>query len=305
MQYSLMTEPQMGGTYSQLLGFARFAEESGMVSFARSDHYGTPSGAHHPTLDAFTTLGGLARETSRVRLCVLVSPVTFRHPAVIAKAAATVDEMSGGRLDLGLGTGWMEREHQDFGLDFPPSQERFARLEEALGYLRAAFTGEKFAGRFYRLETPEVLPRPQGVRLIVGGSGPHRTPTLAGRMADEYNQLVTAEPLAPRLEVMRQAAQEAGRDPAAVEVTMMGQVVTGRSESEYREVLAKRAAARSLDPAEYEQRLAAAGVPHGPSSQVRETLAALEEAGVTRFYLQWLDLSDLDGCRRTVEAVLG
>ena len=132
-----MTEPQLGGSYQDLLDTARWAEDHGLAAFARSDHYywsGEPTDAN----DAFTTFGGIARETSRIGLVVLVSPLTFRHPAVIAKAAASLDEMSDGRFDLGIGTGWMELEHEVFGLPFPDWSERFARLEEALPYVQAA-----------------------------------------------------------------------------------------------------------------------------------------------------------------------
>lgn len=303
MKFSVMTEPQLGGTYQDLLAVARFAEQAGMVSFARSDHYHWTDGTPRDATDAFATLGGLARETSTIRLCVLVTPVTFRHPAVIAKNAATIDQMSGGRLDLGVGTGWMEAEHEALGLPFPPRAERFERLEETLGYLEAAFGSGQFTGMHYRLET-DVRPKPIGTRIVLGGTGPRRTPTLAGRWADEYNHIVAPlSDIRPKIEIMRGAAEEAGRDPDRIEVTMMGRVLTGRDPTEYRRNLEEAAGRRGEDPTALETRLADAGVPLGPPERIGEAFARLAEAGVSRYYLQWFDLSDLAGLEATWEAV--
>lgn len=302
-----MTEPQIGGTYDDLLAAARWAESAGMVSFARSDHYYAGREPRPDATDAFVTLGGLARDTDSIRLCVLVTPVTFRHPAVIAKSAATVDQMSGGRLDLGIGTGWMELEHEVFGLPFPSWAERFERLEEALGYVSAAFGPDpaRFDGTHYRLNG-EIRPKPEGSRIIVGGTGPRRTPTLAARYANEYNHFVgTPEEIQPKLEVLRSAARDNGRDPSSIEVTVMGAVVTGRTDAEYRDALARGASARGLAPEEWEARLTEHGVPVGPAPAVRERLQALEAIGVQRFYLQWLDLGDRDGLAATFEALTG
>jgi F420-dependent oxidoreductase-like protein len=307
MDFALMTEPQLGGTYDELLAAARWAEAAGMVSFARSDHYYSGRDPRPDATDAFVTLGGLARETERIRLCVLVSPITFRHPAVIAKSAATLDQMSGGRLDLGIGTGWMEAEHDAFGIPFPDWAERFDRLEEALGYLQAAFGPDpaRFEGAHFRLEA-EVGPKPVGIRIVVGGTGPRRTPELAARHADEYNHFLDApEVIRPKLDVLRAAAVEAGRDPGSITVSVMGQVVTGRTETEYRQALERGAAARGLEPEAWAERLRGHGIPVGPAAAVREELAALAGIGVDRFYLQWLDLADLGGLSATFEAITG
>jgi alkanesulfonate monooxygenase SsuD/methylene tetrahydromethanopterin reductase-like flavin-dependent oxidoreductase (luciferase family) len=305
MRYSLMTEPQLGGTYDQLLELALWAESEGMVSFARSDHYYANREPRPDATDAFATLAGLARETTSIRLCVLVSPITFRHPAVIAKNAATIDQMSGGRLDLGVGTGWMDLEHDAYGLPFPPWSERFERLSEALPYLRAAFDEGhgSYSGEYYSLDA-HVEPRPSGTRIIVGGSGPVRTPTLAGTHADEYNHLSTpASTLAPKIEIVRRAAEEAGRDPDAIEITVMGQVITGRDEADFRDRVGQAAAARDTEPKELLDRWKTAGLPVGPPDQVAETMADLERVGVTRYYLQWLDLDDRDGLEMTWSAL--
>lgn len=295
-----MTEPQLGGTYDQLLAFARWSESDGLASFARSDHYYSGRQPRPAATDAFATLAGLARDTERIRLAVLVTPVTFRHPAVIAKTAATIDEMSGGRLDLGVGTGWMEAEHTAFGLPFPPWSERFSRLEDALGYLAVAFSGGSHTGPHYQLEA-EVLPRPGGIRLIVGGRGPTRTPALAGTHADEYNHfLASPEELAPKIATMREAA--AGRP---VTVSVMGGTVVGRTDAEYAENLAAVAKSRNTTPEELKKSLDAEGAPHGTPAQVAEALARLEAVGVDRWYVQWLDLADLDGFARTMQVVRG
>lgn len=305
MRFSLMTEPQIGGTYDDLLAAARWAEAEGMVSFARSDHYYSSREPRPHATDAFATLAGLARETSTIRLCVLVSPITFRHPAVIAKTAATIDQMAGGRLDLGVGTGWMELEHEAYGMDFPGQSERFERMEEAALYLRAAFSADDavFSGRHYRLDA-QVLPRPVDTRIVIGGSGKRRTPTLAGEAADEYNLFVSPpEQITPRVRVMREAAEQAGRDPQAVEVTVMGPTLTGRDEAEYRENLEAAAARRDAEPADLERRWTEAGIPLGPPDRLAETLAALESAGVQRWYLQWLELADRSKLPAVWEAV--
>lgn len=302
MELSAMTEPQLGGTYHQLLAMARWSQANDLASFARSDHYYTTRQPTPEATDAFATLAGLARDTDHIRLGVLVTPITFRHPAVIAKTAATIDQMSAGRLDLGVGTGWMKAEHTAFGLPFPPWKERFARLEEALSYLRAAFEGQDaaFQGEHYTLDAT-VRPQPRGIRLMVGGRGPVRTPTLAGTHADEYNLfLAPAEEIAPKVQVMRDAAK--GRD---VMVSVMGGGIVGRTDTEYRERLAKLAASRGKTSEEIETTFVAEGVPMGTPSRVAETLAALEAVGVQRWYVQWLDAADLNGFAATIEAIRG
>ncbi|MEX2278875.1 MAG: LLM class flavin-dependent oxidoreductase [Acidimicrobiia bacterium] len=305
MRYSLMTEPQLGGTYDQLLELALWAEAEGMVSFARSDHYYSSREPRPDATDAFATLAGLARETTSIRLCVLVSPISFRHPAVIAKTAATIDQMSGGRLDLGVGTGWMDLEHDVLGLPFPEWSERFERLSEALPYLRAAFEDDhaSVSGNFYSIDA-EVRPRPTGTRLVVGGSGSVKTPTLAGTYADEYNHFpASADELAPKIEVLRRAAEVAGRDPEGIEVTIMGPVITGRDEADFRQRLARAASERDVEPDALLERWTKANIPLGAPERVRETMATLERAGVDRYYLQWIDLEDREGLETMWAAV--
>ena len=297
-----MTEPHLGGTYQQQLDAARWAEAEGLVSFARCDHYMSGDDPTPDATDAFAVLAGLARETSDIRLCVLVTPITFRHPAVIAKNAATIDQMSEGRLDLGVGTGWMELEHQAFGMPFPDWPERWARFEEALDYLDAALgdSPADYEGRFYQV-AGDIKPKPTGIRLVIGGSGPRRTPRLAGARADEYNFFICPPDQArDKIEVMRAAAGD-----RQVEATVMGGAMVGRTQSVFDERLAAAAARRGITPVELEQRYVNNGFPIGTPERVAETIASLEEAGVDRIYVQWLDLDDLDTMKDTVDIVRG
>lgn len=297
-----MTEPHLGGTYAQQLEAARWAESEGLVSFARCDHYLSGSDPTPEATDAFAVLAGLARETSDIRICVLVTPITFRHPAVIVKNATTIDQMSGGRFDLGVGTGWMELEHNAFGIPFLDGRERWSRFEEALDYLDAAFGNDpaKFDGSYYTLDA-NVRPKPTGIRIIIGGGGARRTPTLAGKRADEYNFFsCPADTARAKISVMRAAAGE-----REVEATVMGPALVGRDQTAYRERLARTAAQRGISPEDLEKRYADNGIIHGTPKQVAEMVAALGGAGVQRIYVQWLDLDDLDGMRDTVSIVRG
>lgn len=297
-----MTEPHLGGTYDQQLRFARWAEAEGLTSFARCDHFLSGGDPTPEATDAFAVLAGLARDTEDIRLCVLVSPITFRHPAVLAKNAATISQMSGGRLDLGVGTGWMELEHESLGIPFPDPGERWDRFEEALDYLDAAFSDGhgSHQGEYYSLDA-DVKPNPEGMRLVIGGSGPKRTPTLAGQRADEYNiMFCPAEEARSKVEVMREAAGD-----RSVEVTMMGGPLVGRDEGSYRERLESAAARRDIDPQALERRLRDRGLPLGTPAQAADTVSALEDAGVERIYVQWLDLDDFDGMAETVEVMRG
>jgi alkanesulfonate monooxygenase SsuD/methylene tetrahydromethanopterin reductase-like flavin-dependent oxidoreductase (luciferase family) len=300
MKFALMTEPQLGGTYDQLVNAARRAEAAGLDGFARSDHFYWSGDKAMPATEAFATLGGIARETQHIRLTVLVTPITFRHPAVIAKAATTLDQMSGGRFDLGVGTGWMDAEHEAYGIPFPESNERFLRLTEALQYLRASFSGTEYAGQFYGTRA-NALPRPTGLRMIVGGSGPRKTPALAGRFADEYNHFVnTPEVLAPKVELMREEADKAGREADKIMVSVMGPAVVADDERELGRLLAEGARMRNIEVAELRRRWDTNGVPYGTVDQVMERLGKLAEVGVSKYYLQWLYLDDTEGLDRFI-----
>ncbi len=295
MEIGLMVEPQIGGTYARLLELAQWAEAEGFDAFARSDHYLSSGPPPHVT-DALTSFGGLARETSRIRLTVLVTPITFRHPAVIAKSAGTLFEMSAGRFELGVGTGWMELEHDAFGMALPPMGQRYARFEEALRYLWAAFgrTDGGFDGEHYTLADIDVRPRVgQDTPIVIGGSGEKRTPTLAGRYADEYNVFTMAKrPLDARLAVLREAARRAGRDPDTIKVSMAVNPIVAADESEHRAILAERAAGRDLDVDQYVAILDERHIPHGTDDRVASQFAEIASWGVGRVYLQQFSALD-------------
>jgi alkanesulfonate monooxygenase SsuD/methylene tetrahydromethanopterin reductase-like flavin-dependent oxidoreductase (luciferase family) len=292
----------MGGTYEDLLRAAVLAESEGLHSFARSDHLAWSRDPTPDATDAFATLAGLARDTTTIRLCVLVTPITFRHPSIIAKNAATIDQMSGGRFDLGVGTGWNRFEHEALGLAFPGSSERWERLEDALDYLLAAFGDGpgRHDGPFYSLDL-DVKPKPAGIRMIIGGGGPRRTPRLAGARADEYNFFVCPPDEArAKIETMRDAA--GGRK---VEATMMGPVTIAGSDRELAERLVAAAGRRDITSDALVARWEKAGVIFGTPGQVRDKISAFEEAGVERIYLQWLDLSDHGGLLEMLGLVRG
>ena len=297
MELGLFVEPQMGGSYRRLVELAQWAEQQGLAAFARSDHY-LAGDASFPATDALVSYGGLAVETERIRLVTLVSPITFRHPGIMAKSASTLDGMSGGRFTLGVGTGWMESEHAVFGLDLPPMKERFERLEEALAYIRASLSGGgSVVGSHYTLKEAEILPvASDGFQIVVGGGGPKKTPRLAGTFADEYNMFVTdAATLEARLSVMHGAATAAGRDPASILVSFAGPGLVYATEDEHRAALAERGARRDMSPGEYATFLDDRLVPHGTKERAGETIARLEELGVGRYYVQeFAALEDVD-----------
>ncbi len=311
MQFGLMTEPQLGMSYETLLELATWAEAAGLDAFARSDHYSFMDVEAPHATDAFATLGGLARDTNRLELVVLVSPITFRHPGVIAKTAATIDEMSKGRLRLGLGTGWMEEEHANFGLEFFDQNERFERLEEALAYMHHAFgrTPGPFHGEYYRLEETEVHPRPVGtLPIIVGGQGPKRTPRLAGTYADEYNFVPqSGAEVTSRITAARVAAEKAGRDPDALLISTMTAVVAGTDQANFEEILGRIAAAdpfgRSSEEiaTSYRER----GRPIGTPDEVQATVAHYAELGFDRIYVQHFGPYETDLLHDVFKALRG
>jgi alkanesulfonate monooxygenase SsuD/methylene tetrahydromethanopterin reductase-like flavin-dependent oxidoreductase (luciferase family) len=291
MTYALA--PQTSGDYDSVLDSAHWAERNGLEALALPDHYlmtTDESTAAVPAFDAFAQLAALARETTVIQLSVLVSPITFRHPAVLAKTAITIDHLSEGRFALGLGTGWLEREHAVFGFDFPPIGVRFAQLEEALAYVRAVFddTQPGFAGNSYRLEPVVTAPRPQGpLPLVVGGTGPHATPRLAGTYANEYNCYpAPIEEFAARVDRARRAAVEAGRDPDQLLISSAGAVLAAETQGDFEQLLTSSAAEADMTVDELEAHLERRNTPRGTFDRVAEQLAAMAAAGMRRFYIQ-------------------
>jgi alkanesulfonate monooxygenase SsuD/methylene tetrahydromethanopterin reductase-like flavin-dependent oxidoreductase (luciferase family) len=303
---------QTSGTYDDLVRHATWAEEVGLAVFAVPDHYlmalGESAGVV-PAFDALTQLGALARDTRSIELSVLVSPVTFRHPAVLAKTALTIDHLSGGRFSLGLGTGWMQREHEVFGLPFPSTAERFARLEESLAYIRAVFDGGQpgYVGDVYALEATPTAPRPlDRIPLVVGGTGSIKTPRLAGVYGDEYNCYpAPVEEFRIRIDRARHAAKDAGRDPDALLISSAGAVLAAPTQSEYQELLHASAIDAGMEVEELEAHMNQRNTPRGTFEQVAEQLAALAGAGMSRFYLQRSPDFDHDAAANLIGAITG
>ncbi|MFF5055251.1 LLM class F420-dependent oxidoreductase [Micromonospora sp. NPDC000663] len=295
MELRIFTEPQQGATYDQLLAVARCAEDAGYGAFFRSDHYlkmGDVSGDPGPT-DAWTTLAGLARDTSRIRLGTLMTAATFRLPGPLAITVAQVDQMSGGRVELGIGTGWYAEEHTAYGIPFPALGERFDRLEEQLAVITGLWetpAGERFRydGTYYPIVDSPALPKPvQQPRppILLGGMGPKRTPRLAARYADEFNLPFASVPdTVAQFDRVRAACAEIGRDPAQMIWSNALVLCCGRDDAE----VARRAAAIGREPEE----LRANGVA-GTPAEVIDTIGRYAEAGSQRIYFQVLDLSDL------------
>ncbi len=246
MRFALMTEPQQGMSYEDHVAIARRAEAAGFETFLRSDHYQSfPGPAGRPTTDAWAVLAGLARDVSRIRLGVLVSPVTFRLPGVFAKTVMTVDEMSGGRVEVGLGAGWNEEEHRRHGVPFPPIDERAGMLEEQLAILHGLWgepDGWSFEGRHYRLEDALFAPRPTGgtgpgrPRIVVGGDGSPRSMRIAARWADEFDLTgATPERAAERFGRLDETCRALGRAPETLARSVMVGVLVGRDADEVRD----------------------------------------------------------------------
>ena len=226
MQLRIMTEPQQGATYDDLLAVARESERLGFDAFFRSDHLQRIGGGDPGpgSTDAWAVLAGLARDTTRIRLGTMVSSATFRLPGPLAITVATVDAMSGGRVELGLGSGWYAGEHEAYGVPFPEVAERFDRLEEQLAIVTGLWStpvGERFtfSGQHYQLADSPALPKPaqDPLPLVIGGKGKRRTPALAARYATEYNvPFDTVDVTAECFDRARRACEEAGRDPATL-----------------------------------------------------------------------------------------
>jgi alkanesulfonate monooxygenase SsuD/methylene tetrahydromethanopterin reductase-like flavin-dependent oxidoreductase (luciferase family) len=245
MRFALMTEPQQGLTYDEILALARTAEAAGLEAFLRCELYGSLAGAEDgPNTDAWATLAGLARDTSTIRIGSLVSPVTFRVPGSFAKVVTTVDEMSGGRGEVGVGAGWNDEEHSELGCPFPPLRERYDQLEESLAIIHGLWTepdGWNYPGQHWQLRRSHLRPRPtfSGERhphLILGGEGGPRLARLVATYADEFNR-TSASPDNVRgaYARVRAACEAADRDPDSVVLSAMVGVLVADSESEMRD----------------------------------------------------------------------
>ncbi|HEY4465261.1 MAG TPA: LLM class F420-dependent oxidoreductase [Streptosporangiaceae bacterium] len=295
MKLRIFTEPQMGATYATQLKVAQATEELGFDAFFRSDHYLTMAerpGLPGPT-DSWVTLAGLALQTSRIRLGTMVTAATFRLPGPLAISVAQVDEMSGGRIEFGFGTGWFGEEHAAYGIPFPSVGERFDRFEEQLAIVTGLWetpVGETFSfdGRYYQVADSPALPKPaQRPRppVILGGAGAKRTPRLAARYADEFNMpFHSVADSAAGFGRVRDACTAAGRDPSSVTFSAAQTVCCGKDDAE----VARRAEAIGQRPED----LRANGIA-GTPAEVVDRIGEWANAGAERLYLQVLDLSDL------------
>lgn len=296
MDLRIFTEPQQGATYDDQLRLARTAEDSGFGAFFRSDHFVAMGreGLPGPT-DSWVTLGGLARETSTIRLGTLVTSVTFRHPALLGVSVAQVDQMSGGRVELGLGAGWFAAEHAAYGIPFPDARGRFDLLEDALEIITGMWAtpeGQTFdhAGRVVTVQDSPALPKPvQQPRppIVMGGGGKKRTPALSARFADEFNMAFpTIEDTVAQFARVDDACRAAGREPSDLLRSVALVACVGRDEAGVR----RRADAIGRDVDE----LRASGLAGTPAEVVERLGQWREQTGAERYYLQMLDLSDVE-----------
>ncbi len=295
MELRIFTEPQQGATYDDLLAVALRAEELGFGAFFRSDHYlgmGT-EGLPGPT-DAWITLAGLARDTSTIRLGTMMTSATFRHPGPLAIAVAGVDQMSGGRVELGFGAGWYEQEHTAYGIPFPSTGERFDRFEEQLAVITGLWAtppGERFSfdGIHYPVQDSPALPKPVQIPrppVLIGGLGKKRTPALAARYADEFNlPFVDEATTRAQFDRVRAACDAVDRDPDSLAWSNALVLCCGATEEEFRQ----RARAIGREPDELRENGLA-----GSPQEVVDKLGRYAALGSGRAYLQVLDLADLD-----------
>lgn len=300
-EIALMIEGQNGLNWSRWQRIARAAEDLGFYGLFRSDHFTNPDPPDLDALELWISLAWLASHTRRLIFGPLVTPLSFRHPVLTAWMAAAVDDLSGGRLILGLGAGWQVREHEMFGFDLLPPRERFLRFREGVEVIYRLLRSAKpvdFQGRFFQLKGATLRPRPQrpgGPPLLIGGNGLRQTLRIAARYADEWNAvLVPPERFRMlNMQLNEYLAQE-GRPPEQVRRSLMAGLVFGRDPEEVR----RKRSGRSEDA------LRARGVLVGTPSEIREQIENLGEAGVERLMIQWLDLDDLEGLEHLARAVL-
>ncbi|HEX6230522.1 MAG TPA: TIGR03560 family F420-dependent LLM class oxidoreductase [Actinomycetota bacterium] len=312
MRYSLMLEGQEGVTWDQWLRIAHACEALGFEGLFTSDHYLSVVRVREPgSNDAWTLLGALAARTERLRLGTMVSPVTFRLPTVLAKAATTVDRISGGRVDLGMGAGWWDQEHRTHGFPFPSTGERFEMLEEQLEIVHGLWSEEVFSfeSRRYAIEGCRFLPKPvqrPHPPIIVGGKGGPRIARLVAAWADEFNRVGgTPEEVGEAFARIRDAVDAAGRDPSSVTTSFMTWVFVGRSEEEWK---ARVEVARSMDPTAGPSEAYLEDISRdcivGTVEQAVDRMNAYARAGVQRFVLNHGLFDDLDQIQLLAEEIL-
>ena len=285
----LMIEGQMGINWPRWQAIAQAVERAGFAGLYRSDHFTEPSGPHLDALELWTSLTWLATNTARISFGPVVAPVSFRDPRIAAWQAAAIHGLAPGRLRFGLGAGWMEREHEEWGFDLLGLDARFQRFAEALEIVTRLLrsTGPvSFSGEFYELDGAELVPNPvsQGtLPIVIGGNGQRRTLPLAARFADEWNGVyLSADGFRERSRLLDDLLRDVGRQPGEVRRTLMTRVIFGKDEDQ----LTERLAGESADA------LRAKGQIVGTAGQIPAQLREMEAAGVQGVMLQWVD--DLD-----------
>jgi F420-dependent oxidoreductase-like protein len=301
MEVAIMIEGQNGLTWQRWMRLAQAVEDLGFAGLYRSDHFTNADPPNLDSLECWVSLTWLASHTRRIEFGSLVTPVSFRHPVFTARMALQVDDLSGGRLRLGVGAGWQVREHEMFGFDLLPERERFARFEEGLQVMTRLLKSDtpvSFEGKYYHLREAVLLPRPKragGPPLVIGGNGIKRTLPLVACYADEWNGLfLPAEKYQELSRILDTYLVENERDPQAVKRSLMTNLYFGRSQAELRDQL------QGQSPED----LRAKGFLVGQAGEVVETLGRLEQAGVQRVMLQWLDLDALDGLEAFAKSVV-
>lgn len=301
LDVAIMIEGQDGLSWPRWQRLVRAAEDLGFHGIFRSDHFTNPQGPVLDALELWASFAWLAGNTQRIAFGSLVSPVSFRHPVITAWQASSVDALAGGRLRLGLGAGWQEREHEAFGFDLLDTDARFARFEEALEVITRLLRRNEpvnFDGRFYRLHEAQLKPRSpraDGPPITIGGNGPQRTLPLVAKYANEWNALfLPADEYRERSRTLDELLRQEGRDPASVRRTMMTRGVIAASEDGVRAKLGDRS------PEELRARGAIVGTP----AQAVEQLASLAEMGVQGVMLQWLELDDVTNLELIAAEVL-
>ncbi|MEZ4500374.1 MAG: TIGR03560 family F420-dependent LLM class oxidoreductase [Thermomicrobiales bacterium] len=299
MDVAIMIEGQDGLNWERWQRHARMAEDLGFAGLYRSDHFANGDGPQRDSLEMWVSLAYLAAETSRIEFGPMVSPVSFRNPVVTAWSAGAVDDLSNGRLHLGLGAGWNTREHREFGFQLLELDDRFQRFEEGVQVVLALLRSDEpssFSGSFYSLDNALMLPRPaRRTPIVIGGNGPLRTLPLAARYADEWNAVYATPSRFRELSAkLDDLLRQEGRQPGDVRRTLMHRVIIGRDEAELRPKL------EGLDLDNLRERHVIFGTPN----DVVEQLSAFREAGVMRLMAQWLDQDDVDGLELLASSVL-
>jgi F420-dependent oxidoreductase-like protein len=307
IEVALMIEGQNGLTWERWKRIARIADEMGFAGLYRSDHYTNANPPDKESLEAWVSLAWLASHTEKIEFGPLVSPLSFREPTLLARIAASVDDLSGGRLILGLGAGWQEREHNNYGwtlLDIPGRFERFEDGLEVITRMLKSDQPSTYQGKYYQIEDAVLLPRPQrsgGPPILIGGNGERRTLPLVARFADEWNGLyISFSEYTRRNELLDELAEQEGRDPQSIRRSVMIGCEFGRDDAEVKALVEDRTGGnRTAD--ELREKF---GMAVGTASQVVDHLGKLEEAGCQRAMFQWLKLDDTDRLEAMAAGVL-